>query len=559
MSRHGLAKSFGTLALAVLLVVPTSFLLNPPRAHADFDVVHVIKNTSLTDMTTMLKSTISSIANVTSSVAGVALQVDKYVLEPIAYVISGALLRSITAGIIAFVAGTANGTGVPQFVQNLSLNLQTLSDGRANAFLTNFSQTSNSPFSASIVSSLRTNYLYTSSQAGFFAQNRCTLGAASPNPTAFLNGDWSQGGILAWFSLTTQPQNNPYMLYNNSSSQLLSVVTGAQQVRLQELNWGNGFMSWCGATPAGVRAPSGFLPGDACTKADGTPGVILTPGAVIKSSLDKAIGVPIDRLINVGNVAPEVNSIFSNIATVMKTVSLGQQILGQLGSCGLSGVVGACSSSGLSSGGTSPLQQYQNSSELGVTLGSVYSDPGTQAAVGGGMPARIQQYQSDWNAIGMATDAASSSVHSLINYCQSQATSANGAIINAARSVMNSQIVPAANQVAAANLAILNAEAALQRVAAEQPTDSSAGAAAASQSAFMSDTQLLLTMSPTANDVARADQDATSFGDAVATPAGSLNVSGTSLIDRLNLINRNAQSSFSSCMAQPFGVNTVPN
>lgn len=552
MSRYGFAKNFCTITLALLLVVPVSFLANPPRAHA-LDVVHVIQNTSLTDLTTMIKSTITSVASVTSSVANVALQIDKYVLEPIAYVISGALLRSITSGIIAFVAGTANGTGVPQFVQNLSLNLQTLSDGRANAFFTNFSQSSNSPFSASIVSSLRTNYLYTSSQAGFFAQNKCTLGSVSPNQTAFLAGNWSQGGLPAWFALTTQPQNNPYMLYNNSQSQLLSVVTGAQQVRLQELSWGNGFMSWCGATPAGAKAPSGFLPGDACTKADGTPGVILTPGAVIKSSLDKAIGVPIDRLINVGNVAPEVNSIFSNIATVMKTVSLGQQILGQLGSCGLSGVVGACSSSGLSSGGTSPLQQYQNSSDLGVTLGSVYSDAGTQAAVGGGMPARIQQYQSDWNTIGMAVDAASSSVQSLINYCQSQATNANGAIINAAHAAMNTQIIPAANQVAAANTAILNAEAALQRVAVEQPTDSSAGAAAASQSSFMSDTQLLLTMSPTASDVAKADQEAASFGDAVATPPGSLNVSGTSLIDRLHLINTNAQSSFSACMAQPFG------
>jgi hypothetical protein len=551
--------SFVASALMVAVIAPVAFTAAAPRAYAIDDVIaHVVSDTSATNIGTLIKSTLTSVATFTSSVANVALQIDKYVLEPIAYVVSGAMLRSLVSGIIAFVAGTANGTGVPQFVTNVAGNLQKVGDVQTVAFLNNYAQSSKSPFSASIVSSLRTNYLQQATLAGFFAANQSTLSAASPNPTAFISGNvgsWAQGGIPAWFALTTQSQNNPYAQYNNAQLELSKVVTGAQQVRLQELNWGNGFLSWCGATPKGVTAPAGFLPGDACTKADGTTGAILTPGAVIKASLDKAIGTPIDRLINVGNVAPEVNTIFSNLATVMKTVSLGQQILGQLGSCGLSGVVGACSSSGLASGSSaSPLSQYQNSSELGVSLASVYANPTTQAAAGGGMPDRIQQYQSDWNTIGQAADAATASLQALISYCQSQpgATAQQQAAL--AQQALDTQVAPVTQQFAQANSIILAAEALVQRLASETPTDSSATAAAATASSFASDTLQLSTMSPTPSDVANADQQATTFGDAQANPTGSLNVTATSLVDKMNLLNANAQASFGTCVPQSAGL-----
>ena len=56
---------------------------------------------------------------------------------------------------------------------------------------------------------------------------------------AYLNGNWSQGGVGAWFALTTQIQNNPYTKYQSSQSQLSTIVGeggGAIPARLAELD-----------------------------------------------------------------------------------------------------------------------------------------------------------------------------------------------------------------------------------------------------------------------------------------------------------------------------------
>src|SRR3989344_8405212 len=110
----------------------------------------------------------------------------------------------ITAGVIAFVIGKANGTGVPQFVVDVQRSLQTVGDSRALAFFDQYGRNSNSPFAASITSSLRNSYLQKTSLAGFWAANMNTLARFSPDVNAYLAGNWSQGGVAAWFALTTQ-------------------------------------------------------------------------------------------------------------------------------------------------------------------------------------------------------------------------------------------------------------------------------------------------------------------------------------------------------------------
>ncbi len=525
-----------SVLLITLLIVPSVFFIAPPKAHAIFgvgDTVWVLGDTSQTSLLKLVKDTLTAINTYTSMVADTAQYVNTYVLEPLAFVLSGELLKSMTAGVIAFVDGQSNGTGSPQFVQDLQGNLQTVGDVQARAFLTQFNQNSNSPFASAVVSSLQTNYLQHTSLAGFFAENKNTLDKYSPNPTAFLSGDFSQGGVGAWFALTTQNQNNPYTLYQASQSELSTMVAGATSARLAELNWGKGFLSWCGSLPSG-GAPVG-VPTDPCTKSDGTPGMIKTPGSVIQATLNTALGTTFGKLVNMGNASAEINSIMGNIATTLDTVNFATQILGGSGSGGLFGA-----------GGSGALaQQYRDApGYLGVTQSGVSQSAASLPFSGSDMLNRVSQYQAAWAAINTAATAASASVNDLINYCSASGTSSrNATIISDAQAALANEINPVFTQVAAASSIASAAQAMVQKV----QTELTSGASGAGGS-YTADIQTLQTMPPTAADVANAQAQALSSGvTASSTGSVSLSVTGYSLVDQMNLISANAQTLKSSC------------
>lgn len=246
-----------TTALAILLTVslvaPPAFFVAPQKVHAQYAVTVVGDIVGWVQQTiTAIKSTITSVATVTSAAANVAMQIDAYVLQPLAFVLSGNLLKLITAGVIAFVIGKANGTGIPQFVVDVRKSFQTVSDARSLAYFDQYMRSSRSPYSGSIVDALRKEYLNRTSLAGFWAANMDTLARSSPNVNAYLAGNWSQGGVAAWFALTTQIQNNPYTAYPAAKDQLGNLIGpgagGATGARAAELAWGQGFASWCGSS-----------------------------------------------------------------------------------------------------------------------------------------------------------------------------------------------------------------------------------------------------------------------------------------------------------------------
>ncbi len=204
----------------------------------------------LTATMQLIQQSITSAAAVSSNAALIALQFDAYVLQPLAFVLSGNLLKAMTAGTIAFVIGKANGTGLPQFVADIQASLQTVSDAHTLAFFDQYIRNSRSPWNTSIISQLSKEYLNKTSLAGFWAQNMDTLRRTSPNIYGYLNGNWALGGVGAWFALTTQTQNSPYTSYNAARSQLAALigpgVGGAVGAKLADLAHGGGVASWCG-------------------------------------------------------------------------------------------------------------------------------------------------------------------------------------------------------------------------------------------------------------------------------------------------------------------------
>ncbi len=550
------------ISLIALLVVPSVFLIAPQRVYAYGPVV-VVGDTSTTNITTMVKSTITAIQSglnqlntFTTKMAETARWYNENVLQPLSFVLSGNLIKMLTAGVIAFVIGKANGTGIPQFVTDVNQSLQVAADSQALAYITNVGRT-NSPFSYSISSALNTDYLSRTSLRGFWIQNMNTLAASSPYPYGYLAGDWVQGGIAEWFALTTEVQNNPYTLAQASRAQLANIVGpgagGVTGTRLAELNWGQGFFSWCG--PSGSLSVSGYAsttksinPGDPCTDKNGNKGIIKTPGSVINATLNKVLGARQDKIVRMGNVGPEINSILGNIATVVQTVKFASNILGGSSNSPFSGgLLGVGNTS--SANPISRLAQFQNSSgALGITDSHIYKSAATLPSSGSDMLKRVSLYKTAWDTILATANTASTSVMSLetacLNVATSTAVSANfveNATIqaNVARLAFTTEVVPVFVQVASANTSADTATSLVNKIQAELTSGNTD-----INSTYTSDIQTLQTKPPTMVDVANVQQNAQTLGGAVATPGGSLVVAQTSssIVDQMTLISANADA-----------------
>lgn len=559
--------------LTTALVAPPIFIIASPKTYAaglpvfDAVVAQATESTFFETVIDVIQNTISAVKSVLiaantyiSSVANHAQYIYTYILLPLGFILSGRMLKSMTVSVVAFVNGQANGTGIPQYVQNVNGLMQQVGDKQASVFLSQLSRSPNSPFAASIASSLRTNYLQQTSAAGFFAANQSTLHRASPNVNAFLNGDWSKGGVRAWFALTTQPQNNPYMLYQASQNQLGTLVATAQSATTRALDWGQGFLSWCG-TSDGTESfdedgnslgISGPLPN--CTQADGSPGSIKTPGSTIGATLNKVLGSSQDKLVQMGQLALEVNSILGNIGTVMNTADAASQILGGASSQGLFGATAT----------------YQSNSRdfLGVSNATVYQNVANSPLISSDILNRAAQYESSWNTIATPVRAAAVNVTDLANFCTAAADAAaamppdatgtvppyvtsfistSRAEALSARSAFATYVSPALTRVATASTTVAAARAMVRKV----QTELNSGSEGA-PGAYLADIQALQTMAPTTLDAANAEQDAMSFNQAVASPPGSLTVSGGTLIDRMNLLSTNSVARKTSmCILPP--------
>ncbi len=547
-------------ALAVLLTIsvgaPTAFLIAPQRASAQNatgclgGLVGSLAggggSAAAATVSVPVIDATNAVINGNTSASTWASCINQFVITPLIRSAIRALLQKMTASVVNWING-GNGTGQPSYVQNLPGHLQSVGDTQALAFLAQFGVNSNSPFAAAITSSLSTNYLQNTSSAGFFAANQDTLirttGSAA-NEQAFLNGNWSQGGVGAWFALTTQSQNNPYMLYQASQSELASVVGSAQAARSAELSWGQGFLSWCGAAsapnqpapaPAGGNGLSpitvtaqtmGTAPGDSCRNADGSYDQVDTPGSIIHDYTQKAVvNSGFEQLISANDLDSALSAVIS---------ALLNQVLG-----GVGGLLGASQTgTGTAPSLTTQLQTYSLSNNAS-TAGSVTAI--LQSAV-----SQTATYSSSWQTIAAAANTALTAVTSLVNSCTAYAAAVSGnqifltsptaqaaaatAQAAAARNAITTEINPVLAQANTAGTISATIQAMIQEIQNELN----------SRIPYAADLQTLQTMPPTTSDVSSALQNAQSTGSAAAVPAGSLTVSGGTIVDRMTLITTNA-------------------
>lgn len=540
--------------LTVTFIAPPVFLIAPQRARA-FDIVYDPTNW-IENSLILAEETITAAAAPITSYSTSGTFVYDTILIPLVRAVARMMLQQLTASVINWING-GNGTGQPSFVMNLSVHLQGVGDSAALAFISRAASAFNSPFGAAISSSLRTNYLQNTSMAGFFAANKSTLALASPNVNAFLAGDWSKGGVGAWFALTTQNQNNPYTLYQAAAGQLGSQVGQAQTNRRQDLMQSGGFLSWCGGNTTAASAcvattngtcPSGCVPDDyaptgcsssgakpqaPCTNPDGTPANAVTPGSVIHDYTQKAVvDSGFEQLIDVKDLDAALGAIVS---------ALLNQVLG-----GAGGLFGASAPS--SSGGRSITSQLQTSA-TNNTSGAASALSFVQSR-----REQIAEYSSAWNSIGSAANTAQANVQSLIDFCtvaaSDPANTENTSFISAvntqiteAQTALATEIAPVIAQAQAAPTLVSSTLTLASKVESEATAAASITSTSAELAATLSaDTQVLAAAPPSITDIANAKQNARVTGVAEASPAGSLMllVNNATLVDQMNLLSTNA-------------------
>jgi hypothetical protein len=246
-------NSFGQRisVIAVLLITFCSFgtMSMPKEARAQTPVTVVA--TSPTDANFIKGTVTAAETTATAGSAGTTAITSQFQLlkgtslDPIAWAVAKAALQSVVNSTVKWINSGFNGS--PAFVTNLANSLQTVGDAQANSFIQQLSSNGavKSPFQSQVASAVGTNYLQSTGSNGFFNQNPYTLNQTTQNDAAFLQGNFSQGGLDALFSAVL-PQNNPYGATLLATQALNSQVAGAKNIQNTEYIAGSGFNSYRG-------------------------------------------------------------------------------------------------------------------------------------------------------------------------------------------------------------------------------------------------------------------------------------------------------------------------
>jgi hypothetical protein len=140
---------------------------------------------------------------------------------------------------------------------------------------------------------------------------------AVSNIEAFYD-NFDEGGWNAWFVMTQNEVNNPYGAYLAAQAELDSRLASAIGLEVQELSWTQGFQSiktcavWEDRVVIGADGNAQTVPNPADPNGPPipqtergkclVPGQTVTPGSIIHSQLDKALGSGIAKLISAQSI-----------------------------------------------------------------------------------------------------------------------------------------------------------------------------------------------------------------------------------------------------------------
>lgn len=322
-------------------------------------------------------------------------------LDTLAWQVGKIALQTMTKSMVNWINSGFNGS--PAFVTDLQAHLQGVGDVVAGALLNQIASSAGlkSPFQSQLVGALTTAYFLSTADSVTARVGNYNLNQYSSNDAAFLRGNFAEGGWTAWYHAITNPQNNPFGAEIVLEDDLHMKVTEAQGNAQIQLNWGQGFLSWCGdkdpEPTANGQIETINVTGQTCLDKDGKPGTIKTPGSVIQSQINQTLGLTGNTLVT----ADEFNEVIGALMS-----QLTSQVLG----AGLSAI------GGTSSGGNGYLDQATNPSQITSATQASNSNALTLSSVQSSLAA-AEQYQTDWKTIGDEAKLADANVNTLNVAC----------------------------------------------------------------------------------------------------------------------------------------------
>lgn len=313
-------------------------LSSPKKASAQMAVV---------DAGNIVQTTITATNSVVSSFATYSLQYKEFVLDTIGYTIAKQILRQITSSIVNWINSGFQGS--PSFVTNPAGFFTDVADQLTGAFISQSGALSQlcSTINLDLRIALALKYRPYSQQ-----RYACTLSTVIKNAqtsvknasiNGFTAGDFKQGGWPAFVSLTTEPQNNYIGAYILASDDLSYQIANKSVQQKDELNQGQGFLSWktCKktfASPSNTVGPVVIGPQGFGATSQGLVGVntplldsytngatpvanevceTQTPGKVISGALESQLGSPVRQLELADEFNEIVNALFAQLVTTV--------------------------------------------------------------------------------------------------------------------------------------------------------------------------------------------------------------------------------------------------
>jgi hypothetical protein len=237
------------------------------------------------------------------------------ILDAIGWAIAKTVISSLINSMINWINSGFEGS--PAFVQDLKRNLVDLADRVAGEYIRNLGGLGSficSPFQLDIQLALSLEYQRAREEMPI---ETCTLSGIVGNFEDFIAGNFSEGGWENWIEVTSNPEAyTPFGQLMTARSAMRLQLINAEGQRLQEIDWGGGFLS--GKICELIEGPRG--PEESC--------VISKPGQTIANSLNKALGAGTDQLVSADEINELVAALIGQLAN--------QAITGAAGLLGLS-------------------------------------------------------------------------------------------------------------------------------------------------------------------------------------------------------------------------------
>jgi hypothetical protein len=225
--------------------------------------------------------------------------------DSVAWCVVNGLIEYIADSTIEWANRGFNGN--PAFIDNMGNFLTDIADQEASNFIRGLASGIGnggfdicSPFKVQIATGLSSGYSNTSSGNNFRSSSACTLNKITANLQGFTDGDFSEGGWPAWFSMTQNPQNNAIGMTITAQDELSRRISIRNNTLKLDLGLNRGFLNFKKCD----------VPGDERTCHT------VTPGIVIQTELEKTLGIPKDRLVLAQKFDQVVSAIIDNLIKV---------------------------------------------------------------------------------------------------------------------------------------------------------------------------------------------------------------------------------------------------